>query len=76
MGRSLFTSLINKHANCRIAGLKALYYVFFSGSFKFSANLMEHLIGFRDPNVVPIKDFYEASTKLNYFALMVADRAV
>ena len=38
-------------------------------------NIMEHLIGFRDPNLVPIKAFYEHTTKVNYFALMVADRS-
>jgi hypothetical protein len=36
---------------------------------------MEHIIGFRDPNLVAIKDFYEFTTKLNYFAMFVADRS-
>jgi hypothetical protein len=36
---------------------------------------MEHMVGFRDPNVLPIKDFYEYTTKLNYFAMFVADRS-
>jgi len=34
------------------------------------------MIGFRDPNVVPIKEFYEPSTKVNYFAMFIADRSV
>ena len=34
------------------------------------------MVGFRDPNIVPIKDFYDPSTKLNYFAGFVADRSV
>lgn len=75
MGRSLFTSFVSKHAKVRMAGLRALYQVFFCGVWKFNANIMEHLIGFRDPNLVPIKDFYEVSTKLNYFAIFVADRS-
>ena len=33
------------------------------------------MVGFRDPNVVPIKDFYEPSTRFNYFAAFVADRS-
>lgn len=37
---------------------------------------MENLIGFRDPNIVPIKDFYEPSTKYNYLAILVNDRSV
>ena len=75
MGRSLFTAFVNKHAKVRMAGLKALYSVLFCGVWKFNANIMEHMIGFRDPNLVPIKDFYEATTKLNYFAMFVADRS-
>lgn len=75
MGRSLFTSFVNKHAKVRIAGLNALYYVFYCGIWKFNANIMEHIIGFRDPNLVPIKEFYESTTKLNYFAMFVADRS-
>ncbi len=58
-----------------MAGLKALYNVLFCGVWKYNANIMEHIIGFRDPNIVPIKDFYEASTRLNYFAMFVADRS-
>ena len=34
---------------------------------------MEALIGFRDPNVVPIKEFYEPSVKLNYLARLCGD---
>lgn len=34
---------------------------------------MEILIGFRDPNLVAIKDFYEYTTKINYFALLIND---
>ena len=75
MARSLFTSFVNKHAKVRIAGIKAFYHVLYCGVWKFNANIMEHMIGFRDPNIVPIKDFYEHSTKLNYFAMMVADRS-
>mmetsp|Transcript_33001 Transcript_33001/g.50533 ORF Transcript_33001/g.50533 Transcript_33001/m.50533 type:complete len:160 (+) Transcript_33001:948-1427(+) len=34
------------------------------------------MIGFRDPNVVPIKEFYDPSTKVNYFAMFIQDRSV
>jgi hypothetical protein len=33
------------------------------------------MVGFRDPNVVPIKDFYDPTSKVNYFALFVNDRS-
>ena len=76
MGRSVFTAFVNKHAKVRMAGITALYHVFYCGVWKYNANIMEHLIGFRDPNLVPIRDFYESTTKLNYFAIMVADRSI
>jgi hypothetical protein len=75
MARSLFTAFTNKHAKVRIAGIKAFHQVLYCGLWKFNANIMEHMIGFRDPNVVPIRDFYEFTTKLNYFAMFVADRS-
>lgn len=36
----------------------------FVGSYKYTVHVFEDLIGFRDPNLVPIKDFYEPSTKV------------
>jgi hypothetical protein len=75
MARSLFTALVDKKAKVRIAGLKALYHVFYTGLYKYNSNIMEHLIGFRDPNTIAIKDFYEHTTKINYFALMIVDRS-
>ena len=32
---------------------------------------MNIIIGFRDPNSVPIRDFYESSYNINYFAIFV-----
>jgi len=29
------------------------------------------MVGFRDPNIVPIKEFYDPSTKINYFAMFI-----
>jgi len=36
---------------------------------------MENLSGVRDPNSVPIKDFYEPSYKHNYLATLCGDRS-
>ena len=33
------------------------------------------MVGFRDPNIVPIKEFYDPSTKVNYFAMLLVDRS-
>jgi len=75
MGRSLFTAMVHKHAKVRIAGLKALFDIMVCGQWKTSVEVLQHMVGFRDPNVVPIKDFYDPKSKVNYFAMLVADRS-
>lgn len=76
MGRALFTAFVHKHAKVRMAGLASLFDVMVCGKFKYAHLIIQHMVGFRDPNVVPIKDFYDPSTKLNYFATFVGDRSV
>ena len=76
MGRSLFTAFVHKHAKVRMAGLKALFDVMVCGKWKHSHLILSHMVGFRDPNIIPIKDFYDPTTKLNYFASFVVDRSV
>lgn len=76
LARSLFTALTHKHWKVRCAGLEALGQVFYTGVFKYNSVILEALTGFRDPNSVPIKDFYEPTTKLNYLAMFVTDRSV
>jgi hypothetical protein len=76
MARSTFNALTHKHAKVRCAGLKALNAIMYCGTWKFTVDVFEALIGFRDPHSVPIKDFYEPSIKLNYFARFVTDRSV
>ncbi len=73
LGRSLLTALVHKHSKVRLAGIAALRQLMYVGVYKYSANIIEALIGFRDPNTVPIKDFYEPSTKVNYLAALVKD---
>jgi hypothetical protein len=76
MGRSLFTAFVHKQAKVRIAGLKSLYDVAYCGSWKFSYAIFEKMQGMRDPHIVPIKEFYEPTNAVNYFAMFVADRSV
>ena len=75
MGRALFTAFVDKKAKVRIAGLKTLFDVMVCGQWKTSVEILHHMVGFRDPNTVPIKDFYESTTKVNYFAMFVQDRS-
>lgn len=76
MGRALFTSFVHRHAKVRMAGLRALFDVLVTGAWKTSYGVLEHMVGFRDPNIVPIKEFYDPTTKVNYFAMFIVDRSV
>ena len=75
MGRALFTAFVHKHAKVRVAGLNSLFDVMVCGQWKTSVEILQHMVGFRDPNVVAIKEFYEPSAKVNYFAIFVQDRS-
>ena len=75
MGRSLFTAFVHKHAKVRMAGLRALFNVMLAGQWKTSYAVLECMVGFRDPNIVPIREFYDPSTKVNYFAMFIVDRS-
>lgn len=46
-----------------------------AGQWKTSVHVLEKMVGFRDPNVVPIREFYDPTTKVNYFAMFVVDRS-
>ena len=76
MGRALFTSFVHKHAKVRMAGLRALFDVLNTGCWKNSVYVFEHMMGFRDPNIVPIRDFFDPQSKVNYFAMFVVDRSI
>ena len=66
MGRAILLPLVSKKSKIRIAGLNALTSIFWCGLWKYNAFIFENLIGFRDPNSVPIKDFYEPSNNLKF----------
>lgn len=71
MGRATFRALTHQHAKVRVAGLRALNKITYCGMWKYSYEIFEMLIGFRDPNVVPIKEFFEPTNKINYLAMFV-----
>ena len=76
LARSTFRALVHKHAKVRVSGLKALNSVIYCGAWKYSNDVFEMLVGFRDPNLVAIKDFFEYSTKFNYLANFVTDNSL
>ena len=73
LSRGVLYALSHKQAKLRIAALEAIDKLMYCSPFKKNVEIMEQLIGFRDPNVVPIKDFYEPSTKFNYLAFLSSD---
>lgn len=73
LGRAILLPLISKKSKVRIAALDALGSIFYCGIWKYNAFVFENLVGFRDPNSVPIKDFYEPSHNINYFATLITD---
>lgn len=76
LARSILLPLISKKSKVRIAALDALGAILYCGIWKYNAFVFEILVGFRDPNSVPIKDFYEPSHNINYFATLITDPKV
>jgi hypothetical protein len=73
LARGLLYPLTHKQSKLRLSALDALEVLMTCSPNKMNVEIMENLIGFNDPNLVPIKDFYEPSTRLNYLALLVGD---
>ena len=73
LSRGILYALSHKQAKLRLAALEAMDKLMYCSPYKKNVEIMEQLIGFRDPNIVPIKDFYEPSTKFNYLAFLSSD---
>jgi hypothetical protein len=73
LARGLLYAITHKQSKLRLVALDALEVLMTCSPNKMNVEIMENLIGFNDPNLVPIKDFYEPSTRLNYLALLVSD---
>nr|CEL66152.1 TPA: HEAT repeat-containing protein [Neospora caninum Liverpool] len=74
LARSLLSCLVHPHSKVRLHGLKAIGAVMKCGPYKYNAAVVQMLMGWHDPNVVPIKAFYEPCSTHNYLARLVADR--
>lgn len=60
----------------KIAALQTLNDILYCGSWKYTVDVFDVLVGFRDPNSVPIRDFYEYTHNINYFALFINHKNV
>lgn len=76
LGRAILLPLISTKSKVRISALMALNDILQVGVFKYNAFVFENLVGFRDPNSVPIRDFYEPSHNINYLATLITDTKV
>ena len=76
LSRAVYYPLTHKQSKLRLAALDCLEQLLYCSPYKKNVEIMEQLIGFRDPNIVPIKDFYEPTTKLNYLALLISDPSI
>lgn len=65
MCKALLLPLVSKKSKIRIAAMQALNAALQCGLWKFNAFVFEDLIGFRDPNSVPIRDFYNVKVPIN-----------
>ncbi|KAM3145249.1 hypothetical protein pb186bvf_002577 [Paramecium bursaria] len=73
MSRAVLFPLISKKSPIRISALNALSSILKCGVWKHNATVFEILTGFRDPNSVPIKAFYEPMHNVNYLATLIID---
>jgi hypothetical protein len=70
LGRSLTSCLVHQHSKIKFFALRALTAVFKCGVWKKNHEVVQHLVAWQDPNMVPVKAFYDpvASTTVNYFS--------
>lgn len=71
LARSLLLPLTAKKSSVKIAAIQALHDVLFCGTWKYTSDVFDILVGFKDPNYVAIKEFYEPSHGLNYLATLI-----
>lgn len=76
VSRAILLPLVSKKSNVKIAALQTLYDILHCGTWKYTVDVFDILVGFRDPNYVPIKDFYESTHRLNYLALFINHKNV
>ena len=71
LARAILLPLTAKKSEVKVAAIQSLYDLLFCGTWKYTVDVFDILVGFRDPNYVAIKDFYEPSHNLNYLATLV-----
>jgi hypothetical protein len=72
--KALFYPMINSNSKSRIAAIKAMGKLLYCNPFKQAFQVMSLIMAWRDPNIVPLSDFFDPKIKLNYLARLSADK--
>lgn len=71
LARALLLPLTSRKSFIKIAAIQALHDLMFCGTWKYTSDVFDILVGFKDPNYVAIKEFYESCHNINYLALLI-----
>ena len=71
LARAILLPLTSKKSNIRIAAVQCLHDLLYCGTWKYTVEVFDVMVGFKDPNYVAIKEFYEPTHNLNYFATLI-----
>ena len=74
LARSVSSCLVHSHAKVRIAGLRALTACLRCSTWKYTFDIISRLCAWQDPNLVPVKAFYEPLPQINYMSVLTFDR--
>lgn len=73
LARGILLPLVSKKSKVKIAAMHALGNIMYCGAWKYTVDVMEILVGYRDPNVVPLRDFFGDGQRINYLAILTKD---
>lgn len=71
LARALLLPLTSRKSFIKIAAIQALHDLMFCGTWKYTTDVFDILVGFKDPNYVAIKEFYESCHNINYLAMLI-----
>ncbi|KAH7291984.1 hypothetical protein KP509_29G045100 [Ceratopteris richardii] len=65
-------ALSHNRCRVRVAALQAIEIIVLCGAHE----TLYHLTAYRDPNIIPIREFYNPTVKTQYLALLASDRSI
>lgn len=71
IARAILNPLASKKSPIKIAAIQTLSDLLYCGTWKYTSDVFDILVGYKDPNYVQIREFYESSNNYNYFATLI-----